>query len=109
VFTKPDHPITRGFRKLHFTDETYWNMRGNPSRLSVLATSVEDSVPQPELWTLERHQSRIVGCIPGHYTWTFDDPLFRVLVLRSICWAAKQPDADRLSELATIGARVSTP
>jgi putative heme-binding domain-containing protein len=109
VFTKPDHPITRGFSKLRFTDETYWSMRGDKSRLSVLATAVEDAVPQPELWTMERHQSRIVGCIPGHYTWTFDDPLFRVLVLRSISWAAKLPDADRLSDLATIGARVQGP
>jgi type 1 glutamine amidotransferase len=109
VFTQPDHPITRGFSKLHFTDETYWAMRGNPSRISVLATAVEDQVPQPEFWTMERQESRIAGCIPGHYTWTFDDPLFRVLVLRSICWAAKQADVDRLSDLATVGARITGP
>ena len=24
--------------------------------------------------------------IPGHYSWTFDDPLFRVLLLRGIAW-----------------------
>ena len=54
----------------------------------------------------EREKSRIVGCIPGHYTWTFDDPLFRILVFRSICWAAKIENVDRLAELSTIGARV---
>jgi type 1 glutamine amidotransferase len=106
VFTRPDHPITRGFPTLHFTDETYWNMRGDVSRLQVLGTSVEDNAPRPELWTLERGRGRIVGCIPGHYTWTFDDPLFRVLVFRSICWAAKQENPDRLAELSFIGARV---
>ena len=106
VFQKPDHPITRGFPTLHFTDETYWSMRGDATRLNVLGTSVEDNAPRPELWTLERHQSRIVACIPGHYTWTFDDPLFRVLVFRSICWAAKEQNADRLADLALIGARV---
>jgi type 1 glutamine amidotransferase len=58
---------------------------------------------------MEREKSRIVACIPGHYTWTFDDPLFRVLVLRGICWAAKQTDADRLAPLATVGARLSGP
>lgn len=109
VFTQPDHPITRGFSRLHFTDETYWAMRGNPSRIAVLGTAVEDNLPQPELWTMERKKSRIVACIPGHYTWTFDDPLFRVLVLRSICWAAKLPDPDRLSDLVTVGARVTGP
>ncbi len=106
VFTRTNHPITRDFSTLHFTDETYWNMRGDTSRLNILGTSVEDSAPRPELWTLEREKSRIVGCIPGHYTWTFDDPLFRVLVFRSICWAAKQENVDRFSELSTIGARL---
>ena len=108
VFKDSNHPITRGFPTLHFTDETYWNMRGDVSRLNVLGTSVEEGAPRPELWTLEREKSRIVGCIPGHYTWTFDDPLFRVLVLRSICWAAKQENVDRLAELAPVGARVSS-
>jgi putative heme-binding domain-containing protein len=108
VFSQTNHPITRGFRALHFTDETYWNMRGDVSRLNILGTSVEDGAPRPELWTLEREKSRIVGCIPGHYTWTFDDPLFRVLVLRSICWAAKQENIDRLAELATVGARIAS-
>ena len=62
--------------------------------------------PQGDTYTLERDKSRIVGCIPGHYTWTFDDPLFRVLVLRSICWAAAEEDVDRLAGLATVGARL---
>jgi len=106
VFTQPNHPITRGFPALHFTDETYWNMRGDAARLNILGTSVEDGAPRPELWTLEREKSRIVACIPGHYTWTFDDPLFRVLVFRSICWAAREENVDRLAELSTLGARV---
>jgi putative heme-binding domain-containing protein len=105
VFTQPNHPITRGLPNLHFTDETYWRMRGDVSRLKVLGTSLEDKEPQPELWTLERHKSRIVGCIPGHYTWTFDDPMFRILVFRSICWAAKLDNPDRLAELALVGSR----
>lgn len=105
VFTQPDHPITRNFPTLHFTDETYWAMRGDSSRLNVLGTAVEDKEPRPQLWTLERHRSRIVACIPGHYSWTFDDPLFRILVFRSICWTARQEDPDRLATLALIGAR----
>jgi putative heme-binding domain-containing protein len=107
VFSDKPHPITRNFSTLRFTDETYWNMRGDESRLNVIGKAVEDGSPRPELWTLEREQSRIVGCIPGHYTWTFDDPLFRVLVLRSICWAAKDENVDRLSDLAWVGARLA--
>jgi hypothetical protein len=101
-----EHAITRNFPTMRFTDETYWNMRGDASRLKVIGTAVEDGKPQPELWTLERGKGRIVGCIPGHYTWTFDDPLFRVLVLRSICWAAGEEDVDRMAALATVGARM---
>ncbi|HEX7862377.1 MAG TPA: ThuA domain-containing protein [Verrucomicrobiae bacterium] len=102
-----EHPITRNFPTLRFTDETYWNMRGDKSRLNVIGTAIEDGAPQPELWTLEREKSRIVGCIPGHYTWTFDDPLFRALVFRSICWSAREENVDRLAELVWVGARVT--
>ncbi|MGV3774980.1 MAG: ThuA domain-containing protein [Verrucomicrobiales bacterium] len=107
VFTQADHPITRNFPSVSFVDETYWNMRGDVSRLNVIGTAVEDGNPQPELWTLERGKSRIVGCIPGHYTWTFDDPIYRALVFRSICWAARLDDVDRLAELSIIGARLA--
>ncbi|MFN0125504.1 MAG: ThuA domain-containing protein [Verrucomicrobiales bacterium] len=106
IFPAPEHPVTKDFPTLHFTDETYWSLRGNESRLRVLGTVVEEGSPRTELWSMERKKGRVVGCVPGHYTWTFDDPLFRVLVLRSICWASKQEDADRLSMLATPGARI---
>ncbi len=29
-----------------------------------------------------------ISCILGHYTWTFDDPYFRILLLRGMAWAA---------------------
>ena len=107
TFPAPDHPVTRGFPTLRFTDETYWGLKGDAARIKVLGEAVEDGAPRPELWSLERKNSRVIGCVPGHYTWTFDDPLFRILVLRSICWTAKEPDVDRLSELATPGARLA--
>jgi len=107
VFTDSQHPITRGFSTIHFTDETYWAMRGDPRRANILGTAVEENEARPIFWTLERDNGRVVGCIPGHYTWTFDDPLYRLLVFRSICWAAKQRELDRLSELSLIGARLA--
>ena len=50
--------------------------------------------------------ARVRVSIPGHYAWTFDDPLFRVLLLRGIAWTAREP-VDRFNELATIGAKVA--
>lgn len=72
----------------------------------MLGTSVEENEPRPQLWVREAHRSRVFGCIPGHYTWTFDDPLYRILILRGICWAAHDSDIHRLAELALVGARI---
>ncbi len=42
-----------------------------------------------------------------NFNWTFDDPLYRVIVLRGIAWAARQKDVNRLVELAPVGARLT--
>jgi len=44
--------------------------------------------PRPLVWTFRKGSGRVFASIPGHYTWTFDDPLFRVLALRGVAWAA---------------------
>jgi putative heme-binding domain-containing protein len=107
AFTQPTHPITQGFTKLKLIDESYWMLSGDEGRVSVLAKAVEDNAPRTQLWAYEHLQGRVFGSIPGHYMWTFDDPLYRVIVLRGICWAAKLENVDRLSELALVGARVA--
>ena len=104
-FPDAKHPITHGFTKTRFVDESYWQMTGDPKKVHVLATAVEDGQPRPLLWTHRRGKGRVFVSIMGHYTWTFDDPLFRVLVLRGLAWAAGEP-AERLTGLATVGARV---
>jgi len=109
IFTQPTHPITQGYTKLKLTDETYWALTGDEQRVSVLAKAVEENAPRTQLWAYEHFQGRVFGSIPGHYIWTFDDPLYRVLVLRGICWAAKLENVDRLSELAVVGARMAGP
>jgi putative heme-binding domain-containing protein len=100
------HEITAGFADATFTDETYWNLRGAASDSQVLATAVENGAPMPQVWTRQAGSGRVMVCILGHFTWTFDDPLYRILVLRGIAWTARQP-IDRLTELATVGARFS--
>ncbi|MEA2709956.1 MAG: hypothetical protein QOF78_2557 [Phycisphaerales bacterium] len=105
-FRDVKHPITRGFGPSGtFIDESYWNLTGDAARIHLLADALEEQQPRPLLWTQEKGKGRVFVSILGHYTWTFDDPLFRLLVLRGICWSA-QEDPDRLSNLATIGARI---
>jgi putative heme-binding domain-containing protein len=104
--TGAKHPIGRNFRKVRFHDESYWRLTGDPQRITRLASSVEDGEPQPQFWTLEPGQGRVVVSILGHYAWTFDDPLFRVLLLRGIAWAAREP-VDRFNDLVPLGARMT--
>jgi hypothetical protein len=104
-FTGTRHPIVRNLGKLRLIDESYWGLVGDPARVQVLTGSREEGRLRPQVWVREHGKGRVFVSIPGHYTWTFDDPLFRVLLLRGIAWAAHEP-VDRFNELATIGARV---
>ncbi len=105
-FSKSKHPITRGFANLHLVDESYWNLIGDTTAVELIGTGVEDGQPRPLFWSRQAGSGRVFVSIPGHFTWTFDDPLFRVLILRGIAWTAKEP-IDRFNELATLGARMT--
>jgi putative heme-binding domain-containing protein len=100
-----EHPIGRNFDKVHFYDESYWNSVGDPKRINLLATGIEEGQPRPLFWTREHGGGRIFVSIPGHYSWTFDDPLFRILLLRGLAWTVNEP-VDRFNELALPGARI---
>jgi len=114
--TEPEHPICLGLpTSIHFYDETYWPpVPGiDTQKVRVLATSDEkvnkdsDKVaPQPVFWTYEYGKGRIFGCQPGHYTWTFDDPYFRILLLRGTAWAAGESPY-RFDELVLRDARLA--
>lgn len=100
---EPKHPIARNFERLNLVDESYWMLTGSLPKERVLATQIEDKEPRPLFWTTEPAKGRVFVSIPGHYSWTFDDPLFRVLLLRGIAWAAKEP-VDRFNDLVWHGA-----
>jgi type 1 glutamine amidotransferase len=104
-FNREQHPITAGFSTLALIDESYWNLLGDPSRIRSLAAGGEEGRDQPLLWVRQQGRGRVFVSIPGHYAWTFDDPLFRVLILRGIAWTAGRP-AERLTHLAGVGARL---
>jgi hypothetical protein len=101
-----NHPIIRNFDKLTLIDETYWALAGAVPPNSILGTALEDSRQQPQLWTMEHGKGRVFVCIPGHYSWTFDDPLVRILLLRGIAWTAHEP-VDRFNDLVWPGAEVA--
>jgi type 1 glutamine amidotransferase len=99
-------PISQGIRSIEFTDESYWNLIGRFDGTQIIASSVEDGEPRPQIWMRPFGKGRIFVCIPGHYTWTFDDPIYRLLLFRGISWAGGRP-ADFLSDLVRVGARIT--
>ena len=122
-----DQPRVRPFGTAHIFEEHLYFQTGKVKQVSkqllanpnvelcgmaggkwvrVAGTAVEDGRPTPQLWSLERGRGRVFVSIPGHYSWTFDDPLFRVLLLRGIAWAAKEP-VDRFNDLVWPGADVA--
>ncbi len=100
------HPILRNVHDLELLDESYWLLTGDPERIDLLATSLEDESPRPQLWTFEPGNGRTFVSIPGHYNWTFDDPIFRTILLRGMAWTAREP-VDRFNEVVRLGARMS--
>ena len=86
----------------------YWNLvPALQAQSNFLATAVEGGESHPHAWTVEHPGGgRVFVTLGGHYSWVFDDPLFRALVLRGIAWSAKEP-VDRFNDLVWPGARVA--
>ena len=101
-------------------------MIGDVSRVNVLATIEEEGKSWPMIWTFRPSASgttvyssekatltvwgdvhvpgRVFGCILGHYSWTFDDPIFRIVFLRGLAWTA-ECSFDRFAPLVTDGVK----
>ena len=114
--TRPEHPICLGLPPvLPLVDESYWPPTPaiDAANVQILAGSEEQREPdqpavslQPMFWTYQRGQGRVLGCVLGHYSWTFDDPYFRLWLLRGIAWAARE-NPHRLDDLALRSAAVA--
>ena len=100
-----NHPIARHFTSVHWVDESYWTLTGDRQTITLLGTSVEEGASQPQFWTVQRGKGRVFVSILGHYMWTFDDPAFRVLLLRGIAWSGHR-SVDRFNDVVLLDARV---
>ena len=102
--TTLQHPIARGFDRVTFVDELYWNLvPAHSLKMRALASALEAGTAHPHAWTVEHAGGgRVFVTLGGHYSWTFDDPLFRVLLLRGIAWTAQEP-VDRFNNLIEAG------
>jgi len=108
------HPICRNLPpKIVLYDEPYWPplMTAQAGKVVSLGTSLESSGEfgihenQPQFWSSTLAKGRVFGCVPGHFSWSFDDPWFRLLLLRGIAWCGGGSPY-RLDDLTLRGARV---
>ncbi|HAP00258.1 MAG TPA: hypothetical protein DCQ83_09470 [Fibrobacteres bacterium] len=88
-------PILAGLPDtLQFDDEMYFPLFGHPDSVNVLATSNEtfqsQTAARTALWTYSPpgKSGRVYGFIMGHLQTSFSDPVFRILLLRGMAWAA---------------------
>ena len=107
------HPICRNLPdKILLFDEPYWPpmLAADTANVKYLGCSQERSgehetfESQPLFWTYTLGKGRVFGFVPGHYTYVFDNPWIRLLLLRSIAWCAGDSPY-RFDMIALRGAR----
>ena len=107
LFLKTEHPAFAGLPKsVQLKDESYWNLlaKENVEVIGAIAPEAEASKSFQEIllskdvrtqafWTYQSGKGRVFGTTTGHYTYTYHDPIYRLLLLRGIAWALNEDPA----------------
>lgn len=107
LFLKTDHPAFAGLPKsVVLNDESYWNLLGGDKIevIGAIAPKAQENTPFARLleskevrpdafWTYTSGQGKVFGTTTGHYTYTYHDPVYRLLLLRGIAWAIDEDPA----------------
>ncbi len=108
LFLKTDHPAFKGLPELvRLNDESYWSLLKR-QEVEVIGTiapakdnagaSFEDVLGSSDarseaFWTYSSGKGRVFGTTTGHYTYTYFDPIYRLLLLRGIAWCLEEDPA----------------
>jgi type 1 glutamine amidotransferase len=105
LYLKTDHAAFAGLPEtIKLSDESYWNMiqRDSVEVIGVVAPQTENTFSEIEkgkdargqaFWTYTSGKGRVFGTTTGHYSYTYYDPLYRILLMRGIAWAVKENPA----------------
>ncbi|MEJ6717288.1 MAG: ThuA domain-containing protein [Akkermansiaceae bacterium] len=105
VHLKTEHPAFKGLpNSIQLNDESYWNLlkRKNVEVIGAIAPASDqkfeevlesEGVRGDAFWTYTSGKGRVFGTTTGHYTYTFHDPIYRVLLLRGMAWALNENPA----------------
>jgi type 1 glutamine amidotransferase len=95
--------------KFDLAEEFYWHLRGDPDNVTALVTSPAgpaiankatrgppkwedlDGKQWPVFWTREVGQGKVFATAVGHNYFTFNDPYFRIILLRAMAWTMNEP------------------
>ncbi|MGI9241712.1 MAG: ThuA domain-containing protein, partial [Verrucomicrobiales bacterium] len=108
LFLNTEHPAFAGLPKsIRLNDESYWNLLARDQVEVIAAVAPDqtdnassfgevlksDGVRSQAFWTFTSGQGRVIGTTTGHYTYTFHDPIYRLLLMRCIAWALDEDPA----------------
>ncbi len=108
LYLKTEHPAFADLpRSIQLNDESYWNLlaRDNVEVIAAIAPEVgtdtssfnsilmSEGVRGDAFWTYTSGKGRVIGTTTGHYTYTFHDPHYRLLLMRTIAWAIDEDPA----------------
>ena len=109
LFLNTKHPVFAGLPKsMRFNDESYWSMiqRDKVEVIGAVGTSANTDaqsfaevlsskgVRGQAFWTYTSGKGRVFGTTTGHFTYTYHDPMYRLLLVRGIAWALEEkPEA----------------
>lgn len=108
LFLDKDHPAFAGLPKsVRLNDESYWNLlaRDNVEVIGAIAPAAagkdtpfarllkNKSARGHAFWTYTTGKGKVFGTTTGHYTYTYHDPVYRLLLLRGIAWAIDEDPA----------------
>ncbi len=115
-------PILKGLpESFEFMDEIYWPLTGDQTKTTIIVTSQAepsthgdgawrpgnlenlDGKAWPTMWTTEVGKGRVFGTTLGHNFFTFNDPLFRTILLRAMAWTMDE-SFDPFKPLVTLHA-----
>ena len=107
LFIDTEHPAFVGLPStILFNDESYWDLletndvkvigavaKKGERKSTFRQVLARRDVRSHAFWTYHRGKGKVFGTTTGHYTYTYHDPMYRLLLLRGIAWAIDEDPA----------------
>ena len=108
LYLDTEHPAFKGLPKsVSLNDESYWDLlkKDKVKVIGAVAPKAEtdpasfadalklEGVRKEAFWTYTSGKGRVFGTTTGHFTYTYFDPHYRILLMRGIGWALNEDPA----------------